>query len=249
MIANPIDKVLSTLMTHKVRYLLMGGQACILYGGAEFSRDADIVVLADKTNLDLLQAVFDELKAEVIAVPDFSREMLEKGHAVHVRCQHPDVRGLRIDVMSNLRGVDDFDALWKRRTTLEKESGGQYEVLGLGDLVKAKKTQRDKDWPMIRRLLEAHYVANRLAPTKQQVNFWLKELRTPEYLIEVAAAFPESLRDLKEQRSLLRYAESRDIEQLREALRQEEDKERRKDAEYWRPLRKELESLRHKLRE
>ncbi len=36
---NPIHKVLSTLNQTQVRYLLMGGQACIFYGGAEFSRD------------------------------------------------------------------------------------------------------------------------------------------------------------------------------------------------------------------
>ncbi len=37
MIPNPIRKVLSTLTSHQVRYLLMGGQACASYGGAEFS--------------------------------------------------------------------------------------------------------------------------------------------------------------------------------------------------------------------
>ena len=45
----PIRKVLSTLATRQVRYLLMGGQACVLYGGAEFSRDTDITVLAART--------------------------------------------------------------------------------------------------------------------------------------------------------------------------------------------------------
>ena len=40
MIPNPIQKVLSTLSTHQVRYLLMGGQACVFYGAAEFSGKA-----------------------------------------------------------------------------------------------------------------------------------------------------------------------------------------------------------------
>ena len=30
------------------RTLLMGGQACVFYGAAEFSRDLDLVVLADE---------------------------------------------------------------------------------------------------------------------------------------------------------------------------------------------------------
>ena len=44
MIPHPIHRVLSTLRNFSVRFLLSGGQACILYGGTEFSRDADVVV-------------------------------------------------------------------------------------------------------------------------------------------------------------------------------------------------------------
>lgn len=80
----------------------MGGQACVLYGGAEFSRDADVAVLADAPNLERLRSAMQALQATVIAVPPF-------------------------------------------------------DALSLPDLVMAKKTQRDKDWPMIRRLLEANY--------------------------------------------------------------------------------------------
>jgi hypothetical protein len=32
---------LSTFQKHRVRALLIGGQACIIYGAAEFSRDSD----------------------------------------------------------------------------------------------------------------------------------------------------------------------------------------------------------------
>ncbi len=40
MIESPIVKVLSTIRKHGVKALLMGGQACVFYGAAEFSRDA-----------------------------------------------------------------------------------------------------------------------------------------------------------------------------------------------------------------
>jgi hypothetical protein len=39
----------------QVRALLMGGQACVFYGAAEFSRDTDLLVLAESTNLEHLQ--------------------------------------------------------------------------------------------------------------------------------------------------------------------------------------------------
>ena len=56
MTRNPIPKVLSTLQKCSVQHLLSGGQACVLYGGTEFSRDADIVVLASAENLEALRS-------------------------------------------------------------------------------------------------------------------------------------------------------------------------------------------------
>jgi hypothetical protein len=97
---SPILKVLSTLTTSGVRSLLMGGQACVLYGGAEFSRDTDIVVLADDDNLGRLVAAVAELEADVIAVPPFLRRHLEAGHAVYFRCRAGGVEGMRLDVMA-----------------------------------------------------------------------------------------------------------------------------------------------------
>ena len=45
LIPNLIRKVLSSMQTHRVKALLMGGQACVLYGAAEFSRDTDLANL------------------------------------------------------------------------------------------------------------------------------------------------------------------------------------------------------------
>ena len=192
MIPNPILKVLSTLSSHRVRHLLMGGQACVLYGAAEFSRDTDIVVLADSDNLECLLAAIEALDAERVAVPPFEAEYLLRGHAVHFRCRHPEAEGMRIDVMSVMRAVDPFEELWYRRTTVEGSSGILLELLSLPDLVAAKKTQRDKDWPMIRRLIEANYVQNRENPTSAQILFWLAESRTPEILLELARLYPDA---------------------------------------------------------
>ncbi len=69
MIPNPIHKVLSTLSCHEVKHLLMGGQACVFYGAAEFSRDCDIVILVNDENLGRLESALKELQAECIAVP------------------------------------------------------------------------------------------------------------------------------------------------------------------------------------
>ncbi len=80
---NPILKVLSVLNQCRVQCLLMGGQACVLYGAAEFSRDTDIAVLADADNLRQLGVALDRLQAVPIAVPPFDASYLLRGHAVH----------------------------------------------------------------------------------------------------------------------------------------------------------------------
>jgi hypothetical protein len=133
------------MRTHRVRDLLMGGQACVLYGAAEFSRDTDFAILAAATNLARLRTALTDLQADVITVPPLRLKYLQRGHAIHFRCQHPDARGMRVDVMSHMRGVDTFAKLWRRRTTIELPDGSICDVLALPDLVQAKKTQRDKD--------------------------------------------------------------------------------------------------------
>lgn len=244
MILSPIRKVLSSIASHRVRALLMGGQACILYGGAEFSRDIDFAILASEENLLQLKACLDELDAEVIAVPPFSKEYLERGHAIHFRCATPEAAGLRVDVMTKLRGVDEFEKLWQRRKAVVSDDGAEYQLMSLPDLVKAKKTQRDKDWPMIRRLLEADYFAGRDNSPVDQIGFWLRELRTPELLIEVAADHREIADRLTAVRPLLRFALLENEALLTDGLVAEERAEREADKEYWRPLKAELEQLR-----
>lgn len=56
MISNPIHKVLLTFQSCEVLALLMGGQACVFYGAAEFSRDTDLAILGDAANPDRLNA-------------------------------------------------------------------------------------------------------------------------------------------------------------------------------------------------
>ena len=246
MIPNPILKVLSTLTTRRVRFLLMGGQACVLYGAAQFSRDTDIAIAIDSANLTTLTQALDDLQAKHIAVPPFEVDYLRRGLAVHFRCQHPDAKGMRIDVMHVMRGVALFDALWNRRTTLDFEGILQIDLLALPDLVKAKKTQRDKDWPMIRLLVESHHKQYGAAPNDDQVRFWLREARTPSILEALANKFPTFLSEVSLDRPLLGRIAGATLVAIELELQQEEKLEREADRLYWKPLKKELEQLRHR---
>src|SRR5205823_3668831 len=96
-----------------------------------------------------------------------------------------------------------FATLWERRTSFGDENGIVYDLLCIPDLVEAKKTQRDKDWPVIELLLTIHYRENANAPQPDWIEFWLREARTPELLAELCQRFPTEAAALKSQRPLL----------------------------------------------
>ena len=149
--------------------------------------------------------------------------------------------------MSSMRGVDPFPELWERRTTLADPEGETWEVMSIEDLVRAKKTQRDKDWPMIRALVEAHFARHHGQPQPNDVQFWLRErgprrssANAPRRSPTCAAPSPRTARLL----TLLTTAAEDDLP-LERALMEEELAERLRDREYWRPSGAELERLRH----
>ena len=240
---SPILKALSSIRKNGVQALLMGGQACVFYGAAEFSRDLDLLILVDPANLKRLQSALDELEAEPVALAPLNERFLAAGHGVHFRCRRADVAGLRIDILARLRGLGEFDELWQRRTTIQVAEE-TIDLMGIEDLVIAKKTQRDKDWPMIRRLVEQNYFEGRERPSPEQVRFWLRELRTPDLLVAVSAAWPEAARELAANRPAVAAAIGGDGSRVAEMLELEEKEERERDRVYWQPLRKELEELR-----
>jgi len=216
----------------------------VFYGAAEFSRDTDLAILASSENLARLKKAVEDLQAQVIAVPPFEAKYLRKGHAIHFRCHHPEALGMRVDVMTKMRRVDSFPKLWTRRTTVNVD-GNSLNLMSLPDLVQAKKTQRDKDWPMLRRLVEVNYFENRENPTREQIRFWFRELRTPDLLVELAADQGRIPTQLRRQRRLLNLATTLTKASLADALLEEEEREREADRQYWVPLKKELERLRH----
>ncbi len=241
---SPILKVLSTFRKRRIRALLMGGQACILYGGAEFSRDIDFAVAVDARNLDRLRRALADLRARPLFFPLLSAAVLRRGHACHFRCLAPGLRKLRVDVMGRMRGAAAFPALWKRRTRLPLPGGGHADVVSLKDLVRIKKTQRDKDWLMIRGLLEADIARGLRAGNLANLPFWLLEARTTSTLLELVRRYPRDTRRLAVRRPALRAALRGDAGRCDALLGKEEAAERRLDRRYWAPLRAELENWR-----
>ena len=97
---------------------------------------------------------------------------------------------------------------------------------------------------MIRRLVEQSYFRHSTSAAQELVRFWLRELRTPELLLEVAGAHPELARAEAVLRPAVQAALSARLDDVSETLEAEGREERRKDREYWAPLKRELEEFR-----
>jgi hypothetical protein len=125
-------------------------------------------------------------------------------------------------------------------------SGETIEVIGLRDLVQSKKTQRDKDWLMLKRLVENDIILNKDNPSGDRLTWWFYECRDADTLVDMAARYPKIAARCARKRALLHSAIASDTHKLGPQIHQEEVAERQKDKEYWEPLKKELEALRHK---
>ncbi len=244
MIPTPIQSALATLRRHEVETLLLGGQASILYGGAEFSRDLDLMLAATPASLPNLERALADLDATLIAVPPLRFDLLDRGHAVHFRCRRSDVAGLRLDLMTRPPRLPDVAAVWRRRVEIDIE-GGSVAVVALEDLVQTKKTQRDKDWPIIGALIEADMVRHRDDSVGDRTHFWFREARGADELIELASAFPEVAEVVRQVRPLVGAAQQRDRNALELELAREQIRGKQADRDYWEPLRIELEQMRH----
>jgi hypothetical protein len=221
----------------------MGGQACVFYGAAQVSKDIDLALLTEPANIERLRKALNQLQAERIAVPPFDPALFDRGHAIHFRCQAPGVERLRVDLMSKLRLLPGFTELWKRRTAFADEHGEEFNLLSVPDLVRSKKTGRNKDWPVIELLVNIHIHENLSAPQPDWIRFWLQECRTPSQLVSLARRFKTECQALQT-RPLLALALAADEAALTPALDAEMRAEQALDRAYWESVRRELETMR-----
>src|SRR5258708_38910038 len=72
------------MRAHSVRALLMGGQACVSHGAAEFTRDLDLAIVASLRNIEVLRKAMVDLHAPQLLVavaaynPDRCRRLFAK---------------------------------------------------------------------------------------------------------------------------------------------------------------------------
>ena len=139
-----------------VEYLLISGQATILYGAATFSEDVDIWLSPTQRNLERFISVLRASQARYYKLtPPLVLEHLERGHGFHFVL--PDDQGpeVYLDVMGKPPRVGAFAAATAGARFFETDFG-RVRTVGIPELVEIKKTQRPVDYPIIGRLVLAY---------------------------------------------------------------------------------------------
>lgn len=131
------------LHKHRVRYLIVGGEAVIYYGHVRTTGDIDFFYDRSPDNVQHLYAALDEFWGGHIPNLTNWQELTREGMILQF-----GVVPNRIDLINDIDGIT-FAEAWPNRLTLSMPVAGQTVdvlLIGLNDLIKNKAaTNRPKD--------------------------------------------------------------------------------------------------------
>jgi len=231
-----------------VAYLLISGQATVLYGAATFSEDIDIWVRPTGENADaLIAALRDHESSYYKLTPPLTSENLQRGHGFHFII--PDQPDVYVDVVGKPPRVGHFDDALSSSIRIET-SWGQIPTVGIRDLVAIKSTQRLGDYPIIGQLV-LRYLETRQDPSPEDLRWAIDNIYTVEDLDAVLSTFPghgwqsdaEAVMAYIEVHGT-EHAQSEHADKAEAALSERLRLARKADREYWREIIEELRTMR-----
>lgn len=130
-----VEEIFEELNKKKIKYLLVGGLASILYGVPRTTLDIDLAISPERKNIEAVVKALTNLAL----VPDAHEvnEILGVGGVTFSNDRE-------IDVITDLRG-GTFDEIWSRRKII-KYKGVNINVISLKDHINIlRRTGRKKD--------------------------------------------------------------------------------------------------------
>ena len=152
MIAN----FFQSLNSGGVEYLLISGQATVLYGAATFSEDIDLWINPTESNRERFLASLKGCGARYYKLtPRLTTTSLHRGHGFHFVLGN-EQNPVFLDIMGNPPRVGDFASANEQAQWMQTE-WGDVRTVGIKTLVELKKTQRLEDYPIISKLALAWF--------------------------------------------------------------------------------------------
>lgn len=178
------------LKADNVRYLLISGQATVLYGASTFSEDLDIWLCPDEPNLQRFVKALQTLHARYYKLtPPLTTPYLLKGHGFHFTLPGEEGDLWYLDVMGKPPRVPGFEIAW-RRSTRKKTPWGIIPVVGVPDLVELKKTQRMEDYAVISRLVLGFMGASKQKRSRRLARWAVQNTFSLSSLMELIQRHP-----------------------------------------------------------
>jgi hypothetical protein len=244
-----------TLKACKVQYLLISGQAAVLYGAATFSEDIDIWIQPTQNNLNRFIKALRACKARYYQLtPPLTSANLLKGHGFHFVIPSAGEGDLFLDVMGVPPRVPAF-SISQRRSMRMKTHWGILPVINIPDLIELKKTQRLEDYPVIGRLASRYCELTRKRLGAPRTRWAVRHLFSLPELHDFFQMHPDIIRHLDSKdmaayrsmavliqnkkeigRSLEQYIERRLLQSISDL--------QRKDRLHWHEIIEELKQLR-----
>lgn len=246
------------LKSRKIEYLLISGQATVLYGAATFSEDIDLWINPTRANceafLDLLRFCGGRYYK---LTPPFTFANLERGHGFHFVLPDESGQEVFLDIMGAPPRVGAFEIAVRSAVWMDTQWGGIHTI-GLKDLVEIKKTQRLEDYPIISKLALAWFEHRDCQKTPDDFRwalgniFTLTELRTlfeehPKAILAVPEG--DSAADLRMYSQLVGLDQSvseKVYENLTISMQRRMGLLQQADRVYWRGIIAELKDFRNK---
>ena len=195
-----------SLNQYRVEYLLISGQATVLYGAATFSEDIDLWLHPTEDNGSRFLAALRDCGVRYYKLtPPLTVEHLARGHGFHFVLPGRVEPDAFLDVMGVPPRVGSFAAALAQARCMDSE-WGRLPTIGLRALVELKKTQRLEDYPIISKLAVAWFDQPECAKTAEDFSwaasnlFSLPELRLffEEHPDALSAIGPEPIPAVKE---------------------------------------------------
>jgi hypothetical protein len=247
-----IESFFRSLEREGVAYLLISGQAAVLYGAASFSEDVDIWIKPTASNGAAFLTALRSVRASYYKLtPPLSPHLLQRGHGFHF-CV-PDAPEFYLDAMGQPPRVPDFDAAKAEAITMDT-SWGPLPTVGIKHLAALKMTQRLGDYPIVGQLV-LRYVGEGRALSKDDLAWAVAHVFTVDDLSELLLACPDAARACAGSPALSHFAAEIRAGGSASGAAQDDAEAclaarvldaRRADRDYWKPIIAELKDLRNR---
>ncbi len=238
----------------RVDFLVIGGQAAVLYGAAQFTQDLDLWIRPTTANLRALARALHAARARVHKLtPPLTIEHLRRGHGFHFVVPQAGALPAFLDVMGNPPRVGTYAAARARAASFSTP-WGRLPVVAIQDLVELKKTNRLGDYDVISRLARLRLASIR-SPRPRDVRWALANVFRAEDVHAIAqsnaqrlprraADFDPAVRPIVQACGAGREPTARDMEGLAKALGSKMLRLLEAGRLYWVPVLRELRTLR-----